>query len=122
MKYHDGVDAGSGLVYTITVTAAIEHDITQTVNLLREDDEEVYGDSGYLGVQKRPEIENNEHTSKRLISASNAVPAVFPRPVTTLSTRNGILRIVNPRCAAKWSMHSGSSSVSSATGKQCIGD
>ena len=25
-------------------------------NLIREDDEVVYGDSGYLGIQKRPEI------------------------------------------------------------------
>ena len=64
MKCHIGVDAGSGLVHTITVTAANEHDITQTAKLLREDDEVVYGDSGYLGVQKRPEITNNEHFSK----------------------------------------------------------
>ena len=63
MKCHIGVDAGSGLVHTMTVTAANEHDITQTANLLREDDEVVYGDSGYIGVQKRPEITNNEHFS-----------------------------------------------------------
>ncbi len=61
VKCHIGVDAGSGLVHTITVTAANEHDITQTANLLREDDEVVYGDSGYLGVEKRSEIANNEH-------------------------------------------------------------
>lgn len=42
MKCHIGVDAGSGLVHTMTVTAANEHDITQTANLLREDDEVVY--------------------------------------------------------------------------------
>ena len=38
MKCHIGVDAGSGLVHTMTVTAANEHDITQTANLLREDE------------------------------------------------------------------------------------
>ena len=64
MKCHIGVNAGSGLVHTITVTAANTHDITQTAKLLREDDEVVYGDSGYLGVQKRPEIASNEHFSK----------------------------------------------------------
>ena len=64
MKCHIGVDAGSGLVHTITVTAANVHDITQTEHLLREDAEVVYGDSGYIGVQKRPEIANNEHFSK----------------------------------------------------------
>lgn len=58
-----GVDAGSGLVHTITVTAANEHDITEAANLIREDDEVVYGDSGYLGIQKRPEIRQNEHFS-----------------------------------------------------------
>ena len=61
MKCHIGVDAGSGLVHTITVTAAKEHDITQAAALIREDDEVVYGDSGYLGIQKRPEVTSDEH-------------------------------------------------------------
>ncbi len=61
MKCHIGVDAGSGLVHTMTVTAANQHDITQAAALIREDDEMVYGDSGYLGIQKRPEVMNNEH-------------------------------------------------------------
>ena len=39
MKCHIGVDAGSGLVHTITFTAANEHDITQAAALIREDDE-----------------------------------------------------------------------------------
>lgn len=64
MKCHIGVDAGSGLVHTMTVTAANEHDITETAKLLREDDRVVYGDSGYLGVQKRPETTSNERFSK----------------------------------------------------------
>ena len=64
MKCHVGVDAGGGLVHTVTVTSANKHDITETVNLIREDDEVVYGDSGYLGVQKRSEIQQNEHFSK----------------------------------------------------------
>ena len=63
MKCHVGVDAGSGLVHAITVTPANECDITETVNLIREDDQVVYGDSGYLGVQKRLEIKQNEHLS-----------------------------------------------------------
>ena len=64
MKCHVGVNAGSGLVHTITVTSANKHDITETANLIREDDEAVYGDSGYLGVRKRSEIQQNEHFSK----------------------------------------------------------
>ena len=63
MKCHIGVDAGSGLVHTITVTAANEHDITQAAALIREDDEVVYGDAGYLGIHKRPEVACDEHLS-----------------------------------------------------------
>ncbi len=63
MLCHIGVDAGSGLVHTITVTAANAHDVTQAAALIREDDEVVYGDSGYLGIQKRPEVISNEHLS-----------------------------------------------------------
>lgn len=63
MKCHVGADAGSGLVHTITVTAGNAHDITQAAALIREDDEIVYGDSGYLGIQKRPEIASNKHLS-----------------------------------------------------------
>lgn len=100
MKCHIGVDAGSGLVHTMTVTAANEHDITQAASLLREDDGVVYGDSGYLGVQKRPEIANDEHFQK-LISALTAAPAVFPGSVTTPLTGSVILKTANPRCAAK---------------------
>ena len=61
MKCHAGVDAGSGLVHTIEVTAANVHDINVTAKLIREDDEVVYGDSGYLGIEKREEIQSDEH-------------------------------------------------------------
>lgn len=63
MKCHAGVDAFSGLVHTIEVTAANEHDVTVAAKLIREDDEVVYGDSGYLGIQKRPEVRDNTHLS-----------------------------------------------------------
>jgi len=64
MKCHIGVDAGSGLVHTITVTAANVSDVVETAKLLREDDEVMYGDAGYLGAEKRPEIKENENFSK----------------------------------------------------------
>lgn len=56
MKIHSGADAGTGYVHTITATAANVHDIVQAHALIREDDHFVYGDSGYLGVEKRTEI------------------------------------------------------------------
>jgi len=63
MKCHTGVDAGSGFVHTVEVTAANVHDITVAEKLLREDDEVVYGDSAYLGLEKREEIKNNPQFS-----------------------------------------------------------
>ena len=61
MKCNVGVDAGSGLVHSITATSANVHDINEAHKLIREDDEVVYGDSGYTGIEKREEIKNNEH-------------------------------------------------------------
>ena len=58
--------------------AANTHDITETAKLLREDDEVVYGDSGYLGIQKRPEIKENTHFSG-IDFRINRRPSSLPR-------------------------------------------
>ena len=60
MKVHIGVDAGTGFVHTIEGTAANVSDVSMTSKLVRKDDEVVYGDSGYLGAQKREEIKNDK--------------------------------------------------------------
>lgn len=60
MKCHIGVDAGTGLVHSMEVTAANIHDVTVASKLIREDDEVVYGDAGYTGIEKRKEIKKNE--------------------------------------------------------------
>ena len=64
MKVHAGTDAGSGYVHTIIGTSANMHDVTETSKLLREDENVVHGDSGYLGAPERPEIKEDEVTSK----------------------------------------------------------
>ena len=64
MKTHIGVDAGTGAVVTVEATPANVHDITMASKLLREDDTVVYGDSGFLGIEKRPEIMNDERLSR----------------------------------------------------------
>ena len=58
MKAHIGVDAESGLVHTVTTTAANTHDVTQAHALLHGEEEVVFADSGYRGVEKRQEIQN----------------------------------------------------------------
>jgi IS5 family transposase len=59
-KMHIGVCAGSGYIHSHTTTAANVHDVTEAHNLIREDDNFVSGDSGYLGLENRDEIRENE--------------------------------------------------------------
>jgi IS5 family transposase len=48
MKVHVGADVKSGLVHTVSVTPANAADISQLPCLLREDDQAVFGDKGYV--------------------------------------------------------------------------
>jgi IS5 family transposase len=56
MKAHLGVDAHSGLVHTVTGTAANVADVAQAHALLHGEEKDVYADAGYLGVEQRAEI------------------------------------------------------------------
>jgi transposase, IS5 family len=56
MKAHLGVDAASGLVHTLTGSAANEADINQTAALLHGEEKAVFADAGYTGAAKRPEL------------------------------------------------------------------
>ena len=56
MKAHIGVDAQSGLVHSLTGTAANVADIVQAPALLHGHEKEVYADAGYTGVEKRADI------------------------------------------------------------------
>ena len=53
MKAHIAVDAHSGLVHTVTTTAANEADVEQVGDLLHGKEEQVWADSGYRGAQTR---------------------------------------------------------------------
>lgn len=48
MKAHIGVDAKSGLIHTVGVTTAKTHDAKVIDQLIREDDEAIFGDKGYV--------------------------------------------------------------------------
>jgi IS5 family transposase len=58
MKAHIGVDADSGLVHTVTTTAANEADVEQVADLLHGKEEQVWADSGYRGAPTRVDREN----------------------------------------------------------------
>jgi IS5 family transposase len=53
MKAHIAVDADSGLVHTVTTTAANEADVEQVADLLHGKEQQVWADSGYRGAQRR---------------------------------------------------------------------
>ena len=63
-KAHIGVDQDSGLVHSIEVTGANTHDVTMVPKLLTGEENAVYGDSGYLGAEKRDDaiIRNTKGT------------------------------------------------------------
>ena len=86
MKAHIGVDAGTGYVHTVTATAANEHDITEASKLLRGDDEVVYGDAGYLGIEKREEIKEDVNKSQIDFRINRRVGALRKAP-TNLSNQ-----------------------------------
>ena len=52
-KMHNGVDKDSGLITSNKTTTAKAHDVTVGNDLLHGDEEEVLGDSAFLGVEKR---------------------------------------------------------------------
>ena len=56
MKAHIGVDMDSGLVHTLTTTAANVADICETHKLLHGKEKAMSGDAGYVGVEKREEF------------------------------------------------------------------
>ena len=65
MKAHIGVDADSGLVHTVTTTAANEADVEQVADLLHGKEEQVWADSGYRGAQTRVGRELQWHIAAR---------------------------------------------------------
>ena len=86
MKSHIAVDAGSGLVHTVVNTAANVSDVTRTGELMRDDDEVVYGDSGYTGAEKRPEIAGDEKKSRvtfRINRRKGTVKAKWDKAIET---------------------------------------
>jgi IS5 family transposase len=62
MKAHIGVDEESGLVHTVVGMAANVNDVTQGAALLHGEEEVVFADAGYRGIDKRDEAKDLEVT------------------------------------------------------------
>lgn len=74
-KAHIGVDKDSGLIHTVKVTSANIHDVTMTPELLTGDEAVVYGDSGYLGADKREDAITKNKSGKRIRYKINRRPS-----------------------------------------------
>ena len=55
MKAHIGVDSETGVVHSLTTTAANAHDVTEAHRLLHGGETQVWCDAGYQGVHNRDE-------------------------------------------------------------------
>ena len=62
-RLHTGVDAGTGYIHSMEVTAAHVSERDMVPQLIRADDEVVYGDAGYTGLLKRPAFQADAHLS-----------------------------------------------------------
>jgi IS5 family transposase len=74
-KAHVGVDKDSGLVQKVKVTAANVSDVATMPELLTGEEEVVYGDSGYLGVEKREGAILKNKRGKRIRYKINRRPS-----------------------------------------------
>ncbi len=74
-KAHIGVDDENGLIHTVKTTAANEHDVTVMNELLHGEEERAYGDSGYIGAQKRPDAIKKNKSGKNIKYIINRRPS-----------------------------------------------
>lgn len=58
LKAHIGTDKESGLVHTVVTTSANVSDISQTPALLHGQESDVWADAGYVGVDKREDMQD----------------------------------------------------------------
>jgi len=63
-RLHIATDAGTGYIHGVEVTAANANERDVVPMLVRGDDEAVYGDAGYCGIEKRDDIRNDPHLSQ----------------------------------------------------------
>ena len=60
MKLHIGVADQTGVAHSLAATAANVHDLAPSEELLHGEEERVWGDAGYQGIQKREEHKDRQ--------------------------------------------------------------
>lgn len=74
-KAHVGVDKDTGIVHTVVTTPANVHDVEVTSELLTGEEEFVYGDSGYVGAEKREDAVVRNTKGKKIKYRINRRPS-----------------------------------------------
>ena len=74
MKAHIGVDVDSGLVHTVTTTAANEADVNEAAYLLHGKESVVYADAGYTGADSHVARKGLDWQIARRRSTVKALP------------------------------------------------
>ncbi|MCM1059623.1 MAG: IS5 family transposase [Eubacterium sp.] len=82
-KAHIGVDKDTGLAHTVKVTSANEHDVTVTSQLLHGEEDDVYGDSGYIGADKRKEAILRNKSGRKIKYKINRKPSQIKKLSTS---------------------------------------
>lgn len=60
MKMHIGVDESLGLIHSMETTSGNVHDVSVADKLLHGEEQRVWGDAGYVGIEKRPEHQGSD--------------------------------------------------------------
>lgn len=74
-KAHIGVDKETGLAHHVEITCANIHDVTMVPKLLTGEETQVYGDSGYLGADKREDAVTHNKQGKKIKYKTNRRPS-----------------------------------------------
>jgi len=86
LKAHIGTDADSGLVDTVQTTPANGSDISQAHKLVHGEEEAVYGDAGYIGVERREDTQHIEATRHIAMKVSQR-KALKPKSMSKIVDR-----------------------------------
>lgn len=126
MKAHIGVDANSGLTYSLETTVATEHDLNQVGNLLHSKEAFVFADAGYQGAENREELADvnvewaiamrpgklkdlKKHPRKNKVviafeKLKSSIRAKVEHPFRLIKCQFGFVkaRTTNWRCCSRW--------------------
>lgn len=74
-KAHVGVDQDTGLAHHVEVTSANVHDVTMLPKLINGEESAVYGDSGYIGAEKREDAVIRNQAGQKIKYKINRRPS-----------------------------------------------